>query len=93
MTTGEPFDVDVRVLRADGVYRWFHCLGLPFRDSEGRIIRWYDLLTDIDDRKRVEDVLRARERGYREIIDSMPGVVVVWNPQGAIEFVNGRALT
>jgi PAS domain S-box-containing protein len=93
MTTGEPFDVDVRVLRADGVYRWFHCLGLPFRDSDGRIIRWYDLLTDIDDRKRVEDMLRTREREYREIIDSMPGLVAVWNPQGETEFVNERALT
>jgi len=93
MATGDPFDVDVRVRRADGVFRWFHCLGMPFRDSDGRIIRWYDLLTDIDDRKRAEDALRAREREYREIIDSMPGLVAVWNSHGETEFVNQRALT
>jgi C4-dicarboxylate-specific signal transduction histidine kinase len=59
--TGDPFDVDVRVQNGEGGYRWFHCRGLPFRDADGRIIRWYNLLTDIDDRKRAEDALRARE--------------------------------
>ena len=81
-----------RIRRADGVFRWFHCLGMPFRDSDGRIIRWYDLLTDIDDRKRAEDALRAREHEYREIIDSLPGLVAVWNPDGETEFVNSRLL-
>lgn len=92
MATGEPFEVDVRVRRADGQFRWFHCLGRPFRDSDGRIIRWYDLLTDIDDRKRAEDALRARERGYREIIDSLPGLVAVWSPDGDTEFVNRQVM-
>jgi PAS domain S-box-containing protein len=92
IATGDPFEVDVRIRRADGVFRWFHCLGMPFRDSDGRIIRWYDLLTDIDDRKRAEDALRAREHEYREIIDSLPGLVAVWNPDGETEFVNSRLL-
>lgn len=92
MATGEKFEVDVRIRRADGVFRWFHCLGMPFRDSDGRIIRWYDLLTDIDDRKRAEDALRAREREYREIIDSLPALVAVWNPNGDTEFVNSRVV-
>ena len=93
MATGDPFEVDVRVRRADGVFRWFHCLGMPFRDSDGRIIRWYDLLTDIDDRKRTEDALRARERriprDHRQL--ARPGRL--WNPQGETEFVNERALS
>jgi PAS domain S-box-containing protein len=67
MATGEPFDVDVRVRRADGVFRWFHCLGMPFRDSDGRIIRWYDLLSDIDDRKRAEEALRRSEAFLLEV--------------------------
>lgn len=92
MATGDPFEVDVRVRRADGQFRWFHCLGRPFRDSDGRIIRWYDLLTDIDDRKRAEDALRAREREYREIIDSLPGLVAVWRPDGDTEFVNRQVV-
>jgi len=59
--TATVYDIDHRLLRADGEYRWFHARGLPLRDAEGRILRWYVLLTDIDDRKQVEEALaRAR---------------------------------
>jgi PAS domain S-box-containing protein len=60
--TGDPYDVDHRLRRADGVYRWFHSRGLALRDPEGRIVRWYNLLTDIEDRKSIEDQLRRSER-------------------------------
>jgi PAS domain S-box-containing protein len=93
MATGEPFITDVRVLRADGEYRWFHCHGLPFRDSDGRIIRWYNLLTDIDDRKRAEDRLRRSEHQLRTIVDSIPGMVALVNSStGDIELVNRTVL-
>jgi len=59
--TGHPYDFDHRLRRADGVYRWFHSGALPLRDSKGRIVRWYNLLTDIDDRKRAEEKLRRSE--------------------------------
>jgi PAS domain S-box-containing protein len=59
--TGDAYEVEYRILRADGVYCWFHVRGLPLRDSEGRIVRWYNLLTDIDDRKRAEEKLRRSE--------------------------------
>jgi PAS domain S-box-containing protein len=41
-----------RSRRTDGVYRWFHVRGRPQRDAEGRIVRWYNLVTDIDERKK-----------------------------------------
>src|SRR6266849_3063826 len=56
--TGQPFENEYRIRRADGVYRWFQGRSLPLRDSEGRIIRWYSLITDIDDRKQAEDRLQ-----------------------------------
>jgi PAS domain-containing protein len=40
------------------VYRWFHARGRPQRGAEGRIIRWYNLVMDIDERKRAEDEFR-----------------------------------
>jgi len=43
------------------VYRWFQCRGLPQRDVEGRIIRWYNLLTDIQERKQFEEKLQKSE--------------------------------
>jgi PAS domain S-box-containing protein len=61
VATGEPFDAEHRVLGADGTYRWLHARGLPLRDINGNIVRWYNLLTDIDERKRAEDALRRSE--------------------------------
>src|SRR5580704_16871596 len=58
LETGCAFDTEVRLRRADSEYRWFHCSGLPLRDETGRIIRWYKLLTDIEDRKRAEEALQ-----------------------------------
>ena len=63
MTTGRQHDIQYRLRRADGVYRWFQVLGQPVRDNQGRMARWYGLLIDIDDRKNIEEALRhARAR-------------------------------
>lgn len=58
---GRPMDVTHRWRRADGVYRWFHSRVEPLVDDEGRILRWYGLLVDIDDRKKAEEALRRSE--------------------------------
>ncbi len=61
--TGQPYENEHRLRRADGAYRWFHSRALPARDTEGRITGWYMLLTDIDDRKNTEEELR-RSKAY-----------------------------
>jgi len=91
--TTEPYEVEHRLRRADGVYRWFQARGLALRDAEGRVIRWYNLLTDIDDRKRAEDVLRKSEHSLRMIVDSIPGFVITATPAGAPELANQQMLT
>ena len=58
---GSPFEFDIRVRRFDGVYRWFNVRGLPLHDLQGHIIRWYFLLTEVDDRKRAEEALRQAQ--------------------------------
>jgi PAS domain S-box-containing protein len=67
--TGDTFEVDERLRGADGAYRWFHIRGLPLRDAEGRIVRWYNLLTDIDQRRREEERLQDENLALREQID------------------------
>src|SRR2546426_5454957 len=59
--TGEPYEREHRLRRADGAYRWFHTRGLALRDKEGRIVRWYYLPIDVDDRRRAEEALRKSE--------------------------------
>jgi PAS domain S-box-containing protein len=64
--TGQPYDFEHRIRRADGEYRWFQSRGLPLRDAEGRIVRWYNLLTDIHARKETEERLRRSEADLLE---------------------------
>ena len=56
--TGESYSAIHRLRRADGEYRWHHVSGEPLRDPHGKIIQWYGLSIDIDERKRTEDHLR-----------------------------------
>ena len=90
--TGEPCDVEQRVRRFDNIYRWFRTNAQPFRDRDGRVIRWYGVATDIDDSKRAEEALRASELNFRVIIDSIPGLVHTLTAAGELEFVNQQNL-
>jgi PAS domain S-box-containing protein len=63
---GEPYDVEHRLRRADGAYRWFRARGRPLKNAEGRVVRWHNLLTDIDDRKQAEMELK---RAYDSFAD------------------------
>ena len=64
--TGQPYEFEHRIRRADGEYRWFQSRGLPLKDAEGRIVRWYNLLTDIDAAKQSEEKLRRSEADLLE---------------------------
>jgi PAS domain S-box-containing protein len=54
--SGEPFEDEVRVRRADGEYRWFLNRGVPLRDKRGKVLKWYGAAADIQDRKRAEQL-------------------------------------
>jgi PAS domain S-box-containing protein len=61
---------------------------LPLRDSNGHIVRWYNLLVDIDERKRAEQALAGSERNLRAIIDTIPALAWSARPDGSAEFFN-----
>jgi PAS domain S-box-containing protein len=61
IASGNPYDFEARLRRFDGVYRWFQVRGVPVRDTNGRIVRWCSLNTDIDERRRAEDALKRSE--------------------------------
>jgi PAS domain S-box-containing protein len=67
IASGLPYEFEARIRRFDGLYRWFQVRGLPLRDTQGQIVRWYVLLSDVDDRKRAEVELR---RAYDSFVDA-----------------------
>jgi PAS domain S-box-containing protein len=60
ITSGEPFENEARHRSANGEYRWFLARAVPLGDEEGKILKWYGILTDITERKRAEERLRVQ---------------------------------
>jgi len=52
IATGEPFELESRIRKRDGTFRWFLLRAEPMRDAGGAIVRWYGTNTDLDDQKR-----------------------------------------
>src|SRR5260370_5481983 len=79
---GEPGEIEARMRRHDGVFRWFLIRFEPFRDETGKIAMWYGVSTDIEDLKQTEEKLREDERELRQITDAIPQAIVVQDPGG-----------
>jgi len=60
--TREPFELELRLRRADGVYRWFLMRVAPLRNEQGEVVRWYGVSIDIEDRKLAEAMLAGEKR-------------------------------
>ncbi|MEI2579742.1 PAS domain S-box protein [Scytonema sp. PRP1] len=70
LRTGNRVEVQYRLKRVDGVYRWHIAQALPLRDEGGTIVKWFGTCTDIDDQKRTEEALRQSEARLRLFVDS-----------------------
>src|SRR5713226_9732134 len=67
--SGSSLDIEVRLRRRDGQYRWFLIRYNPTLDEQGRPTRWYAAATDIEDRKQAEQRLQDENVALREEID------------------------
>jgi PAS domain S-box-containing protein len=88
LVLGESGEIEARIRRHDGEYRWFLIRVAPFRDETGAILRWYGTSTDIHDRKLADEALRASATNLRQIVDSIPGLVFTMDATGQIQQLN-----
>jgi PAS domain S-box-containing protein len=95
IATGEPFELEQRLRKADGEYRWHRVRRVPLRDETAAVIKWYAIAFDVDDRKRTEDALRKSEAELAKarhelqlIIDTVPVLVLRHRADGIIDYVN-----
>ena len=80
LATGEIFEYETRVRRANGEYRWMFHRKVPLRDERGNIVKWYGSSLDIEERKRAEDKIREQEEELRQILDLAPQIMAVYGP-------------
>ena len=62
LASGETGEIEARIRRFDGEYRWFLFRADPLRDESGKIVKWYGTNVDIDDRKRTEQLQAELDR-------------------------------
>ena len=88
----KPGELETRIRRYDGEYRWFLIRIVPQLDAEGNVVRWFGSNTDIEDRKRAETKLLEDEREFRRITDAIPQTIVVLDPSGDPLYANQAVL-
>ena len=71
IASGKPHENEVRFRHSDGQYRWHLDRGVPLRDQDGHIVRWYGVVTDIEDRKRAEEALQSVSSDLRDSKDKL----------------------
>ena len=72
LETGNPVDVEYRIGRGNGIWRWVRARGQTRRGAEGRVVRWYGTVEDIDDRKALEAALQENEARLLTILSTLP---------------------
>jgi PAS domain S-box-containing protein len=106
LESGQSYEAQCRIRRADGLYRWVEYSAVPVRAQDGALVRWHYLITDIHDRKTAEEALRRAaterslaeealhesERHSRLIVDSIPGLFGLLTADGHLEFLNRQIL-
>src|SRR6266478_5606027 len=86
IATGKPHEIEVRSRRSDGQYRWQLDRGVPLRDEDGNIVKWYGVTTDIEDRKRAEEALRSSEAYLAEAQRLSQTGSWAWSPDQDIRY-------
>ena len=90
--SGQQGEMEARLRRFDGEYRWFLFRACPSADASGKVVKWCGMSIDVEDRRRAEEALRAREGRFRLIVDGLPALVTLRTPTGDLEFANRRYL-
>jgi PAS domain S-box-containing protein len=86
-----PYDVEYRVRRRDGAYRWFKTRGVPIRDGDGKVVKWFGSCTDITDLRQAEEALRESEQRFRTFVDHATDAFFLQDDSGVILDVNRQA--
>ena len=90
LASGEPGEMEARLRRSDGEYRWFLIRACPLTDASGQFVKWCGLNTDIEDRRQAEAAMRApwwtqsarREDHFRSVADNIAALLALVTPDG-----------
>lgn len=89
---GRPFELEYRLRRHDGEYRWVLARGTPRHTPSGSFAGFLGLCMDVTDRKIAQENLRQSEQRYRTLTEAIPQIVWNTDPRGEVTYFNRRWL-
>ncbi len=96
---GTPYEIDLRLIRSDGTFRWAHAVGRAERNVAGDIVRLFGTLMDVDERKALEaelkdraERLRRSDEERRVVLESAPVVLYATSADGTVTLSEGMGL-
>lgn len=88
----QPTDIEYRIRRPEGGWRWVRSRGYPRFGPSGEIVSWYGSLEDIQEQKATKEALENSQAALQATADAIPlGVVIAHAPLGAVSLVNPEA--
>lgn len=78
---GEPFANEQRIRRHDGEWRWMSAHAAPICDCDGQVVEWIGMNLDVTERKTAEEALKRERALLQGIFDSIPVLLVLWDPR------------
>jgi PAS domain S-box-containing protein len=85
---GRLYEIEYRLRRADGAYRWHIGRAVPVRDQDGRVARWFGTCTDIHDGRLAEDERLRLARHIRLLLESTGEGIYGLDHEGRCTFIN-----
>jgi PAS domain S-box-containing protein len=93
LKAGNVFEMENRLRRVDGEFRWHLNRAVPIKNEKEEIILWIGTATDIHDRKQMENELKQNEQKIRSLIENAPFPIAVYvGKDMIIEFANQAVL-
>ncbi|HEX8547384.1 MAG TPA: PAS domain S-box protein [Cytophagaceae bacterium] len=86
--SGNGLEIEYRIRRLDGLYRWNLGRIIPMKNEAGRITSWIGTATDIHERKQFEETLSESEARFRAIADEAPAFIFIAGANANVEFLN-----
>ncbi len=87
LETGTPLEMEYRLKRKDGEYRWHLCRSVAIKDSNDKIIKWVGTDTEIHDQKELE----ANQQSLIKILESSSDIIGLANNEGKVLYLNQAA--
>lgn len=89
--TGDPYQIEYRLQRHDGAWRWHLVQAAPFRDEKGEIVKWFGSAIDIHEQAELKREAEALARRLSTTLESITDAFYLLDPDWRFAFVNEEA--